>query len=383
MVRVGLVAAPGEHQTCGAAIVLMRPKYLLMQEVPHMMRPERPVGIVGYGVYIPRYRIAAREIARVWGAEGGVPVDAKSVPGPDEDTITMSIEAARNALARGQIRAEQLSAVWVGSESHPYSVKPSGTLVAEALGATPWISAGDWEFACKAGTEAFTAAMGMIGSKMADYVLAIGADTAQGRPNDALEYTAAAGAAAMLLGPAEQAVATIEGTISYVNDTPDFFRRADRNYPVHGSRFTGEPAYFTQIRGSATYLLEQLGTKPSDYTYAVFHQPNARFPQAVGKQLGFTPQQLAPGLLAQQIGNSYSASALLGLSAVLDQAQPGDTIFVASYGSGAGSDAYALRVTEQIVERRTRAPLTEAYLKRTTQIDYAVYAKWRGKLVMN
>src|SRR5690606_4825366 len=132
-----------------------------------------------------------------------------------------------------------------------------------------------------------------------------------------------------------------------------------------------------------TYLLEQLGTKPSDYTYAVFHQPNARFPQAVGKQLGFTPQQLAPGLLAQQIGNSYSASALLGLSAVLDQAQPGDTIFVASYGSGAGSDAYALRVTEQIVERRTRAPLTEAYLKRTTQIDYAVYAKWRGKLVMN
>src|SRR6266508_818296 len=106
-----------------------------------MMRPSKPVGIVGYGVYIPRYRIAAREIARIWtDGKGGVPVDAKSVPGPDEDTITMAIEAARSALARAGVSAAQLSAVWVGSESHPYAVKPSGTIVAEALGATPWVS---------------------------------------------------------------------------------------------------------------------------------------------------------------------------------------------------------------------------------------------------
>jgi len=348
-----------------------------------MMRPDRPVGIAGYGAYIPRYRIAAREIARVWGAQGGVPVEAKSVPGPDEDTVTMAIEAARNALARARVGAEHLSAVWVGSESHPYSVKPSGTLVAEALGATPWLSAADWEFACKAGTEALTAGMGLVGSGMAEYVLAIGADTAQGRPGDALEYTAAAGAAALLVGPAEGALATLEATVSHVSDTPDFFRRADRTYPVHGSRFTGEPAYFEQIRSAAAHLLEQLGSRPEEYTYAVFHQPNARFPQTVARQLGFTPQQVEPGLLAARIGNSYSAAALLGLCAVLDVAQAGDTIFVASYGSGAGSDAYALRVSEVLAERRARAAPTRAYLERETFVDYAVYAKWRGKLVMS
>jgi len=139
-----------------------------------MMQPKRPVGIVGFGTYIPRYRIAAKEIARIWtDGQGGVPVESKSVPGPDEDTITMSIEAARNALRRAQVPAERLSAVWVGSESHPYSVKPSGTLVAEAIGAQPWVSAADWEFACKAGSEALTAGMGMVGSGMADYVLSI------------------------------------------------------------------------------------------------------------------------------------------------------------------------------------------------------------------
>lgn len=146
-------------------------------------------------------------------------------------------------------------------------------------------------------------------------------------PGDALEYTAAAGAAALLIGPAAEAVAVIEGTTSYVTDTPDFFRRADTAYPVHGHRFTGEPAYFGASRGAAERLLHDLGAKPSDFTYAVFHQPNTRFPQTVARQLGFTPQQITPGLLSPKIGNAYSAAALLGLCAILDMAEPGDTIF--------------------------------------------------------
>jgi len=294
----------------------------------------------------------------------------------------MSIEAARNALARAQVPAEQISAVWVGSESHPYSVKPSGTVVSEALGTSPWISAADWEFACKAGSEALTAGMGMVGSGMAEYIMAIGADTAQGRPGDALEYTASAGAAALLLGPAEQAVATIEATLSYVTDTPDFFRRAERPYPVHGHRFTGEPAYFHHIRAAATRLLTELGRTPQDYTYAIFHQPNAKFPQSVAKQLGFSQEQIAPGLLSPEIGNTYSAIALAGLCATLDVAKPGDTIFMTTYGSSAGSDAYSLVVTEALLERRERAPLTSAYLAQQEFIDYAIYVKWRNELVV-
>jgi hydroxymethylglutaryl-CoA synthase len=127
--------------------------------------------------------------------------------------------------------------------------------------------------------------------------------------------------------------------------------------------------------------LSDLGRSTERYTYAVFHQPNAKFPQAVAKRLGFSDAQIAPGLLSPQIGNTYSGAALMGLCATLDVAQPGDTIFLCSYGSGAGSDAYSLIVTEALLERRTRAALTAAYLQRSTFIDYAVYAKWRGKLV--
>jgi hydroxymethylglutaryl-CoA synthase len=338
---------------------------------------------MGYGAYVPRYRLPASEVARIWAeGKGGLPVKEKAVAGMDEDVITMSIEAARNALARAGIPAAELRAVWVGSESHPYAVKPSSTVVAEAIGATPNIQAGDWEFACKAGTEAVVAAIGLVGSGMAHYALAIGMDTAQGRPGDALEYTAASGGAAYIIGPAEESLAVIQSTYSYVTDTPDFWRRAEQKYPEHGQRFTGEPAYFKHITSAAQGMMDASGTTPADYTYVVFHQPNTKFPQRVGAMLGFKPEQIAPGLLVPVIGNTYAGAALIGLTAVLDIAQPGDRILMVSFGSGAGSDAFDLRVTEALPPRRDLAPKTADYIARRTVIDYATYTRLRGKLAL-
>jgi len=153
-----------------------------------LLKPSREVGIAGYGAYVPRYRLPASEVSRVWtNSTAGTPVQEKSVPGLDEDVTTMSIEAARNAIARAQVAPQDIRAVWVGSESHPYAVKPTSTIVAEAIGASPHVLAADWEFACKAGSEAIQASIGFVGSGMADYALAIGMDTAQSRPGDGLE----------------------------------------------------------------------------------------------------------------------------------------------------------------------------------------------------
>lgn len=345
--------------------------------------PNKAVGIVGYGAYVPRFRLPASEIARIWkGGNAVLPIKEKSVPGIDEDVVTMSIEAARNALARAQIDPADLRAVWVGSESHPYAVKPTSTIVAEAIGAVPSTQAGDWEFACKAGTEAMVAAMGMVGSGMGRYALAIGMDTSQGKPGDALEYTAAAGGAAYIIGPAEESLAVIEAAYSYVTDTPDFWRREGQKYPEHGMRFTGEPAYFHHIKSAATSLMEATNTQPADFKYAVFHQPNAKFPQRVAKQLGFTREQITTGLLSPVIGNTYSGAAIIGLSAILDEAQPGDRILAVSFGSGAGSDAFIIRVTEAIRERQPRAPKTRDYIARRVEIDYATYVRFRRKIAM-
>ncbi|MDI7276035.1 MAG: hydroxymethylglutaryl-CoA synthase [Anaerolineae bacterium] len=349
-----------------------------------IMRPSREVGIVGYGAYVPRYRLPADEVGRIWGAsDGGFPVREKSVSGLDEDTTTMAIEAARNALRRAEIPAQELRAVWVGTESKTYAVKPTGTIVAEALGATPYTQAADWEFACKAGTEALQAAIGLVGSGMVRYALVAGVDAAQGRPGDALEYTAGAGGAAFIVGPREESLAYCEGSTSYVTDTPDFFRRAHQRYPSHGGRFTGEPAYFRHIQNAAEQLLKDLGRTPKDYAACIFHQPNAKFPERVGRALGFSREQMAAGMLVSEIGNCYAGSSLLGLTAALDQARPGDRILLVSFGSGAGSDAFSLVVTEAIEERRHRAPATRDYVRRRQGIDYGTYARFRQKLRMD
>ena len=344
------------------------------------------VGIITYGAYIPRYRIKVDEIARVWGANaaeisGGLGVFEKAVPDYDENTATFAVEAARATLARREVDVSEIKAVYVGSESHPYAVKPTAVTVGEAIGATPVMTAADYEFACKAGTAAIQTSMGLVASGMMKYAVAIGADTAQGAPGDALEYTAAAGGAAYIIGN-DDPIAEINDTCSFTSDTPDFWRREGEDYPQHGGRFSGEPGYFKHVESAAKMMMERRGTRPSDYDYAVFHQPNAKFPQKAAKTLGFTSEQIKPGLLVPRLGNTYSGAVPLGLAAVLDIAKPGDRIFVTSYGSGAGSDSFDITVTEAILDKidRSKAPSVESMLEKKKYLDYAVYARHKGKI---
>ena len=128
--------------------------------------------------------------------------------------------------------------------------------------------------------------------------------------------------------------------------------------------------------------MEALGATAKDYKWAVFHKPNTKFPQRAAQMLGFTPEQIAPGLLVPVIGNTYSGSSIIGLTAILDIAQSGDRILLASFGSGAGSDAFDLAVTDKITERQGKALKTQDYIARRTEIEYATYARMRGKITM-
>jgi len=343
------------------------------------------IGIVGYGAYVPRYRIAVEEIAKIWGTnpenyKKGLMVEEKSVPDNDEDTVTISVEAGRNALLRAGIDPKKIGALYIGSESHPYVVKPSGTVVAEALGLGTSLMLADMEFACKAGTAAMQCCYGLIKAGEIAYGMAIGADTAQGKPGDALEYTAAAGGAAYILG--KEPVAILEGTCSFTTDTSDFWRRDKQDYPMHGARFTGKPAYFRHVISATKNLMDKLSLGVKDFDHFVFHMPNGKFPTAAAKSLGVPMEKLEPSLVVRRMGNCYSGSSLVGLAAVLDMAQPGQRILITSYGSGAGSDSFSFKVTDRMLKVRDSAPKTEHYLKNKKNIDYGTYVKLRGKLRM-
>lgn len=332
------------------------------------------VGIVSYGTYIPINRIKIADIASLWkkqdDAVSGIGVIEKSVAGVDEDAITLAVSASFTALKHSKISAEELEAILIGSESHPYAVKPSSTIVGEILGTHGNYFAADLEFACKAGTAAVNLIHGLVRADKISYGLAVGSDTAQAKPGDILECTAGSAAAAFILGK-KHVIADILDFVSYSSDTPDFWRRDGQKYPSHGARFTGEPAYFTHVTNATTRLLEKTSLTPKDFRYAVFHMPNGKFPKVISKKLGFTDMQLRPGFLVENIGNPYTASSLMGLAATLDIAKPKDKIFVCSYGSGAGSDAFAIEVTPEMTayQKRQKERVAQQLLRKK-YIDY-------------
>ena len=334
------------------------------------------VGILSYGIYIPKYRVKVADIASVWGksasdVEKSLYLTEKAVAYLDEDAVTMAYEAGSSALRKADIPASAIEVCFVGSESHPYAVNPTSTIVAELLGVGRNYLAADLEFACKAATTGMVAAAGLI----------IGSDKAQAKPHDILEYTAASGAVALILNKdIRKSIVKLIDCTSFSSDTPDFWRRDGVRFPSHGGRFTGEPAYFAHVTGAAKRLLEKTKMTPSDFDYCIFHMPNGKFPRQVAKRLGFTFEQLSPSLTIDKIGNPYSASTLMGLSAVLDKASPRQKIFMVSYGSGAGSDAFVLETTENIKKKQGKETAFSTIVENKEYISYIEYLRYGKKI---
>ena len=336
--------------------------------------------IVGFGAYIPKYRIKIPEIARHWKQDAealltSLGVEEKSVPDVGEDSFTLAFEAANQALETSGIPSSQVSAVFVGSESHPYAVKPTSGMLVAALNLDPFSHASDLEFACKAGTAGVQIIDGFVRSRQIRFGLAIGTDTAQSKPGDALEYTAAAGAAALLVGPEshKSAVCRIDRTLSFTTDTPDFWRAEGEPYPRHAGRFTGEPGYFRHVRETIGAILKASKMQISDIAHVVLHMPNAKFPMRIAKECGITKEQMSAGFIVPTIGNTYSACSLLGLASILQKAKKNDRILLVSYGSGAGCDAFLMTMLKD-------GALLPVDTRERTYLKYDEYLEHAGAL---
>jgi hydroxymethylglutaryl-CoA synthase len=336
------------------------------------------VDILGYGAYIPYFRLKTKAIAQSWHKKAeqvkqSLGVDQKAVAGPDEDSLTMAVEASLLALEQAKISPKKIGAVFVGSESHPYAVKPTGTILADILGMDNNYYCADLQFACKAATTGIAMAAAMIESRIIDYGLIVGTDKAQAEPGDVLEYTAAAGAVALILSKKSKfRIAKLKTSWSFNSDTPDFWRRPGCLYPAHTGRFTGEPAYFKHVLTCTDQFLKKTNKKISDFDHVVFHMPNSKFPLKAAKKTGVTSKQLELGFLVPHIGNPYSASSLMGLAAVLDKAKKNSEILLVSYGSGAGSDIFWFKKLRSLVKKES---MVDKYLKHNQETDYLTYLK--------
>jgi hydroxymethylglutaryl-CoA synthase len=345
----------------------------------NLLKPSKEydvAGIVGYGCYSSRFRINEGSMQR-------------AIPFVDEDAITAAVEAGKLALIHSGVSSSHIGKVYVGSESNPYAVKPIASKVAQVLRLgeededdVQGVDAVDTEFACKAATSVFKDAVSLVNYSKSnvDNAMVIGTDNSQAAPRDCpggeLDLFVGYGAAAFVFGK-NDVIAEVEGWYSCTSDTPDFWRRDGEPFPMHGGRFTGDPAYFKHVRKASKKLMERLRLQADDVDYFVAHQPNAQFPVKVAKELGFKEEQYLPSLQVVKFGNTYSGASPVGLAAVLDVAKPDSRILVASYGSGAGSDAYSLLTTSQILDKRHRQKLTVKYQAENPFLEYVDYTTYR------
>jgi len=336
------------------------------------------IGILGYGVYIPRYRIGKAEYVKAWGQFAAAGIEEKAVPGFDEDSVTMAVEASMNALNHAKVDASKLNAIYFASTSSPYAEKLVSSTIAMALKAPSQVSVADFTSSTMAGTSALLMSLDFVASGRGNFALVVASDCPHADPSDFLEHPLGAGAAAFVVGEGTP-MATIEdsgsATIEALGER--FRKKGEKSIETLGIPAYTETIIVNTVKSSVKALLDKMGRKPSDFNFVVLPQFDGRLPSRIARKTGFEETQFIPSMIVTQVGDAGAASPLIGLAKVLDEAKPGQKVLTTSYGAGAGSDAVSIDVNEEIIKRKVAVPSTKDYLSDKKYIDYIHYLKIR------
>lgn len=346
-------------------------------------------GIVSYGVYFPKYRLKSEEVVRVWkNAQTSVlkkmGFEERAVCGPDQDTITLAVEACQIAIDRSEIRAEQIDALFFGSGTSPYASKPASTVVCDALGLSKNIMSYDLQFSGKSGTSAIITAKAYVDAGLAEYALAIGADTMSVHipAGHVLESGASCGAAAFIIGK-EGVIAQITGTQSYQQDQADYFRVEGERYIQVGSGIIG---YITSwgltdnaVPNAKSYF-EKYKCGPDDFDACALQQNSFIMPMFMSGPLKLNVvETVLTNILTPKIGHLGAAGALTALANILDDQEPEQRILTIGYGEGAGSDVLDIMTTDAIEDYEIGNTAVYDMFEHKEYIDYATAQKFERK----
>ncbi len=335
-------------------------------------------GIVGYGVYIPKYRINRKIIGKAWSTGGR---GENSVRYHDEDIITMAAEACMNAVSHaGMDASAQLDAIYLGTDSYPHIESSSLGIIGEVLRAKEEMDVADFTASPRAAVAALKACRDALESGRIGYGLVTGSEARAVSPGSPEEMNCGDGAAAVLLGR-ENTIADIQEVYTCAGNILDRWREAEAPYlKEYEPRFTRNYGYLNNIIKAKDGILSRMHARVEDFQHVVLQQPDARMVKKAARTLGIRPEQLEAGDHVNALGDLGAASVLVGLASVLDKAEPGDRILLLSYGSGV-SDAVALRVNEAIGTRRNKTGSLESYVRSRVDLEeYTAFARLKGAL---
>lgn len=334
-------------------------------DVSATVRPVGPAQIAAVGFAFGDLRLAAGAVAQGWGRGGGRGIT--SVCAHDEDVLTLSAEAAHQALDHAGVDPATVDGLWWGTTRPPFAEGPSHSVLAAALGLSDRSAGALVSGSTHAGMDALLAAADAIGASSARTALVVVADTLRPGPGTAFEARAGAGAAAIVL-TADGGAAALGSRVTRTRPLLDRYRGDGEatTRDIYDPRMFREQIFLPAIREVA----EQLAAlSPRAWSLP---DPDGRMGPLVAKQLGVA-DALTSQLVFATVGDCGAAAALIGGIAGLDA--PG---VVAIVGFGGG------RTTGVTITASAPVPGAaglSAALAAGTEIDYPAALRARGDLV--
>lgn len=338
-------------------------------------------GIIGYAGYIPRPRITSKEYIKAIGMFTARNILEKAFPSFDEDTISMAIQVASDAIKRGKIYPEEISGLFFATTTPPYIEKASSSTIAAALDLNSTVQISDFGFSTKAGGDALLACIDYVSSGRGKIGLVVASDSPKAKVSDPIEHGLGAGASAFLIS-SEKAAITFEGSYAETEEIlGERFRRNGKKFieDVSIAPYT-QGAFHRLVKKSIIGLMDEIGINPEEVAHIVLHQNNIRASVNVAKVCGFADEKLTSGIVSSKIGDAGTSTTLIGFVNVLDQAKNGDRILVNFYGSGSGSNTLSFIIGDELNKNRKEAPILEHYISDKEYVDYLTYLKLRKRI---
>ncbi len=321
-------------------------------------------GILAFGAYIPWRRLPRKAIAETHGwfnpALKGQAKGERAFCNWDEDTVTMGVEAARDALV-GRDRST-ITALRFASTTFPFIDRLHSGILAGALSLSEDISAIDVAASQRAATSALSEALASAGE-----TLVVAAEKRGAKAASPVEMSSGDGAAAILVGEGKP-VATLLAKASRTTDFVDHFRSLDNQFDYQWEeRWIRDAGYMPVVLPAIKRCLEQAKVAPKDVTHFCMPATLARVANTVAKAAGLDEKSVCDPLHAN-CGDTGAAHALVLLVATLEKAKAGDRILVVGFGQGA--DALLLEVTPEIANRPKNLGVSGHLARRKEEPSY-------------
>jgi hydroxymethylglutaryl-CoA synthase len=322
----------------------------------------QPVRILGVGAAAPAWRVPAGEVGAAWDRKGGR--GQAAVCSPDEDTLTLAVDAARSALSAAGIDPAGVDGVWWGTARPPFAEGPSHAVLASALGLSRQSGGILASGSAHAGMDALLAAADAVGAGSARVALVVASDALVPGTGTSFEARCGAGAAALVLA-SDGGAAAITARVTRTQPLLDRYRgdaeAATRD--LYDPRLFREEMFVPVVREVGEHLAA------FDVRAWVLPEPDGRLGAAVARSLGVTN---GAATIDAQLGDTGAAAALLGGVGALDAAGA-----VAIVGTGGG------RTTGVIVTADAAVPGAAAVADAVsggTAVGYSAALRSRGQL---